>query len=220
MDQLKFSIFLSFLTFLLLFQGCAKHKCPETQLYTMVLAAGVSGKDTRVDNYQPNTAFNDAESLMAAAWTINGNSTMFRSFIDFDYSSIPPGAEIQKATLQLFADTLNQGPMGHGHSTLSGENSFYVKHVTSSWNEATLTWNTQPSADDINEVLAPASSSPEENYSLDVTAMVKDQVRHPNNYFGFLLILANENYYRGVSFCSGSYPDPSRHPQLVVEYLL
>lgn len=155
--------------------------------------------------------------LAANAWTFNKEPGIIRSLLQFDLSSVPPNAEIIKASLSLYAWDSDTG-LGR-HSPRSGSNEGLLQRVTSSWDENTVTWNTQPSSTELNQVLLPPSTSPEQNYlDIDVTTLVQDMVNNREASFGFMLKLRTESVYRILNFCSSDHTDATRHPKLNIEY--
>src|SRR5262249_35786347 len=113
----------------------------------------------------------------AAAWTNMGNPSNERSLVQFDLSSIPPSAQITSALLSLFHNpTPASAP---GHSQLSGPNDALLQRITSTWDEMTVTWNTQPTTTTQNQVTLPPSTSATQDYTnIDVTALVQDMVNN------------------------------------------
>ncbi len=178
----------------------------------------VCGKDAilhglsseRTVNYGTNAQF------LANAWTFGGTPGRVRSVIEFDLHSIPPGSVITSASFTLYAWGL---PTGSGpHSTLSGSNEAWLRRVTSPWDENTVTWNTQPATTTVDQVSVPASVSPTEDYTIDVTTLVQDIVNDPANSFGFELLLKTEAYYRRLNFCSSDNTNPLLRPRLEVHF--
>ena len=115
----------------------------------------------------------------------------------FDLSAVPASSYVEQATLTLYNDVTFSNT---GHSSLSGSNAGWIQKVTGLWNENTITWNNQPAATAVNEVAVPQSTGPNEDYTLDVTALVQDMVAHPSSNFGMMLRLQTEAAYR-APFC-------------------
>lgn len=155
--------------------------------------------------------------LAANAWTFGGEGAVVRSALNFDFSGIPADARIDSAFLSLYAwDSLS----GFGqHSTRSGANDVWIQRITSSWDESTVTWNTQPTFTTDNRVAIPASTSPTQDYlKIDVTPLLKDIVDNPTTSFGFLLSLQDESFYRLMNFASSDHADSTRHPKIKICY--
>lgn len=136
-----------------------------------------------------------------------------RGLIQFNLTSIPQGATIVSAKLNLYAYTTGS-TVGH----IQPDNAFYLKRVTQAWGENTVTWNNQPAATTSNQLLMPASTSPTQDYiNIDVLTLVNDMIAFGNN--GFMIQLAVEDTNRGVLFCSSNFPDQLKHPKLEITYL-
>lgn len=171
-----------------------------------------------------NINYGNEDAIPYLDWTFyaNGcNSGTMRSFIRFtDVSTIPAGATIVSAQLELF---------GFPTGTLYRDNSYYpgsphptnpgwVKRVTSTWSESTVTWNTQPTTTTTNQLAIPASATQYNwNQALNVTTLIQDMVNSGQN-FGFMLQLQTEAHYRGVHFASSDHATPALRPRLTVTY--
>lgn len=190
-----------------------------TSIKTIQVKATQNGKDAVLHGLptQVNINYGQNPQLPAEAWTFGGETGVIRSVFQFDLSSIPPKAQILKASLTLYAWGSETG-LGK-HSPKSGSNEGLLQRVTSNWDENTVTWDTQPTATEANQVLLPPSTSPDQNYiDIDVTNLVQDMKINPEASFGFMLKLKTESKYRALNFCSKEHADPSRHPKLTVEY--
>jgi hypothetical protein len=70
---------------------------------TIVLQPGPSeGKDAKIFNIGSLQNYGSDLDFIAATWTFGGEPGTLRSLIQFDLSSIPPGAGIVDARLSLF----------------------------------------------------------------------------------------------------------------------
>ena len=171
---------------------------------TIVLQPGpIEGKDAFLHGLasESDNNFGSNAQLPADAWTFGGDAGIIRSIMEFDLSSIPAGAVINGAYLSLYSWD-SSGGLGQ-HSTQSGSNDSWVQRITSSWDELTVTWNTPPSVDVINQVALPASTSSTQDYlDIDVSTLVQDMVDNPSTSFGFMLRLQDETYYRRMNFAS------------------
>lgn len=174
-----------------------------------------SGEDAYIDNRLPNSNFGSIEDFMAAAWTNSGTETIVRSLVKFDLSSIPTNAVVNSASLTLYA----YNSVGNQtHSTLSGSNAALIQKITDSWSESTVTWNNQPTTSAINQLTLAASTSTNQNYTINVTAHVQDMVANPSTNFGFMLKLITEQYYRKLVFASSDNANAGLWPKLEINY--
>jgi len=172
--------------------------------------------------YIGNTSLNYAAArepreLGAEFWTINSQPVAVRSVFKFDLSGIPANATIRSAQLTLFSNptpyTANLSTPNYGSS-----NAFYIQRVSTAWDTANnATWNTQPEIDTTAQVLVPQSNQSSQDINADVTQLVKNIIASGNNY-GFEIRLQTEVLYNSRIFCSSSYSDSTKRPQLVINY--
>ncbi len=181
---------------------------------TRTFRPGPEGKDAVVWSHPDRRHSNDGDRpyLDALAWTWSGVPGVMRSLVEIDLTSIAPGTSIVEARLELFANP-NGSPSGH--SDLSGSNAWLLSRIAGSWDEHTVTWNSQPPIDSTQQILLQRSTSNLQAYSIDVTGMVQDMVDHPAGNHGFMLQLQTEQHYRAIRFGT-SDADLSLRPRLVV----
>lgn len=167
-------------------------------------------------NYS-NRNFGNHPEFQASAFTAQGIPLTVRSLIRFDLSQIPVGTKISSAHLYLFSvDNTVNGP---GHFSTDSTNSLIIQKVTSHWDEQSVSWNTQPATTSEGQIVLPPSDSINQNYAIDVTLFVQEMVNDPQNNFGFMMRMENEEFYRKILFASSDYPDDaSKHPALVIRY--
>ena len=177
----------------------------------------IAGKDAFINSLQPSTVGGTVTDLDALAWTNSGNPSTVRGLIDFDLSQIPTGAIINSATLTLYHNPTSSNSSAK-HQSLSGSNEGLISRVISTWDENTVTWNTQPQTTTQNEVIIPQSTSENQDYSLDVTDLIKDMINNPSSSYGFMIRLKTEQYYRSLVFASSDHPNASKHPKLEISY--
>jgi Secretion system C-terminal sorting domain len=177
-----------------------------------------AGKDAFLASFGSNVNYGNHPEYTAIGWTCGGVQCIGRSLLEFDLSSIPLGATVQSASLDLYANT---SPNNGNGSPMFGPNAAKLYRVTSSWNESSVTYNSQPTYDINNPINLPASTSAFQNYlAINVTSMVSDMVSNPSSNFGFLLKLNSELPFSSIIFASSDFSDSLLWPELNVEYTL
>ncbi len=172
------------------------------------------GKDAEIALIVPNNNYGNSGKCSPYAWTQNSILNVVRPLIEFDLSNIPANATITDAKFTLFYNP-NYAPL----TQHNGSNAFWIKRITSTWTENTVTWNTQPTTTSINQVSVPQSLSPTQDYiDIDVTALVQDMINNPATSFGFMLQLQNETPYADVMLASSDNIDKTLHPKIQITY--
>jgi hypothetical protein len=87
--------------------------------------------DTYVDMYQPDQNFGEAETLEV---NDNNGTETARTYFKFNISSIPDNVKIHYALIRLYFCDSEGG----------GEPRMGIYQVNNSWNENTITWDSQP----------------------------------------------------------------------------
>lgn len=179
---------------------------------------GEAGKDAHVEYHRPDLNAKDYPYMLAVAWTFSGQLAVFRSFIEFDLSSIPTGSKIGKARLSLYEyHTEASATSGHYHEY--GSNAFVIRQVTAPWREDSITWNTQPTTTNERMVMIPQDTSATQDYlNIDVTAIVQYWVNNPGSNHGLMVKLSKEEPYRGVLLAFSDCALTEKRPKLVISY--
>jgi len=173
------------------------------------------GKDAVIGSLLPNTNYATHPDFIACAWTNQGDPSTCRSLISFDLATIPAGATVIQATLELFHYA---SPLNTGHSNMSGPATCWLERIIQPWTENTVTWNNQPATSGVNQLNIPAPTVMTQNYSINVISLVTDMLNDPANSFGFELRLQNEGFYRSLLFASSDMSNPALHPKLTIIY--
>lgn len=189
--------------------------------FALIMQPGPSeGTDAFVEDYPEgdyrNRNFGDTEELSAISWTSSGLPFLTRSFLDFDFSAIPENAMIDSAKISLFA----HGSVAHGdgHAALEGTNEFFLERVITEWDEHTITWNNQPETTTLSQRLVPASSDQYQDYTINVTELVRDIYQSPSESYGFRISLRTEEVYKRVFFATSDIPEENRRPKIEIYY--
>ena len=180
---------------------------------SLVLQPGpMDGKDAIVWSITPDSTWGWNQEATLTAWTYGGDPSYKRFYIEFDYSSIPAGAIIDSAYLFY-----HNNPSAPSHSGLhSGSNTFWVRRVTSSWDEDSISWNNAPSDTTQNQVQVGASTSNTMDYKIDDKNLVEDQLQYGNH--GFFMRLVTEATWRAVVCASSNATDSTNHPAIKIYY--
>lgn len=186
---------------------------------TLVLQPdSADGKDGYIDDINASIGQASSPELNSAAWTIMGAPVLERGLIDFNLSALPPGSTVQSASLTLYNNPNSTNGFQNGeHSHTSGSNAALLQRIVSPWAE-NVSWNNQPSTTTQNEVLLPQDTTPHEDYEIDVTQLINDQINNPGSSFGFMLKLQTELFYRILVFASSDHPNPALWPRLEICY--
>lgn len=170
------------------------------------------GANTANNNY--GYAIQNAAYAIPATALIGGLNVN-RALIDFNLASIPSGATIISANLNLYA----LGAFGSlpGHS--GSNNSAYLQRVTQNWTENTVTWNNQPTSSSQNQVTLNQSINATQNYlNINVLPLIQDMMNNSSSSFGFLLKLISETSSNSLAFASKDHSNPNLIPTLVITY--
>lgn len=181
---------------------------------------GKEGKDaylfSRTDMKDSN--FADSPRFSSEAWTWDNErlgTGISRSLIEFDLGGKEFPGYLKAAFLHLKSDTLNYTK---GHSWHTRSNAGWLERVKSAWAETTVTWTNQPATDTAGRVALPKSDFEEQNYKVNVTAMVADMITNPDRNFGLLLRAQTEATYQALNFASGDHVDSTLRPVLELRF--
>ena len=175
---------------------------------------GTDGIVSLVGSVSPDQTNPDYMLVGASAWTWSGSPGVQHGYLDFDFSSVPAGAPVATAILTLTGVGTSNDSL-FAESTLSGSNATTISRVTSAWDEATLTWNNQPTTTSDGAVVIGPSTSPDESFDVDVTAQVRTMLSNGQTY-GFAFQLVDETYYRSMMFAGSNNPNAGARPQLTL----
>jgi hypothetical protein len=159
-----------------------------------------------------NNNYGTSTSLYAYSWTSSGTPYNIRSYIGFNLSSIPTGAKVCSASLTMYTTS------GNDQSGYDYPNTSYLKKVTSTWSQSTVTWNTQPSFSSTDTI--PFGPTTGTVATINVTSDVQNMVSSSSTNYGWAMMLKNEaNYYAALVFYSSDYTTASLRPLLTVTYV-
>lgn len=186
-----------------------------------------------------NSAQGKAPVLSAGIWQVGGTSMQNTSILRFDLGELlalvnsGQGKRITSAQLVLHANTTDklygQGVNNTetpGHSTLKGDNAFYLIPVHNSWQEGTVTWSdfyssshyTPSTIRGLPSVAVPGSDNPTQDFEIDVKDMLQALTKVNVRELTLELKLQRMPAMAQVTFHSRE-AEPEHRPRLVVELL-
>lgn len=199
------------LVLVLLLSGCAIHTEERTNMASLTVYAS---QDCMVRDTSSTTNYNAYPYMSVGT---QSSSRKLRSYLDFNFSSLPAAAEITSASLYLRQISQTLGST----DTLT----FDLYRVTGSWSESTITWDTQPATEataTITGLSAPLLTT-EQWVSWDITTLVDELITEGDT--GIMLraqseVLANDykSFYtkegdtskKAYIVINYNYPDPSK----------
>ena len=219
LDLMVFTILLASL----IAGGCEKSDSLIGETHTIKIKNSDSdGKDAIIWTERPDRNLGTSSDFQAMAWTwfaLGFDEGVRRSLIEFDLSDIPENANISQATLTLYYNpTSSDVPQTLGHSERSGSNVTILTRIVEPWEELEVTWNNQPKINSKDQIIVPPSFSNTQDYEIDVTTMIAEMIKNPDENYGFMFSLGQEDHYRAVILASSDHEDPALHPKLEIHY--
>ncbi len=164
---------------------------------------------TEIANYNPNNGDNTQVQLMTAAWTCSSIGIPrcnYRTLIKFDLSDIPANSIVDSVNLYLYAQTDNQLGLP-GSPTYGDANTSILRRILEPWDIINTGWDNQPNVSSSDQKILKQSTSPVQNYVIDITDFATDWIAHPENNNGMLMRLKTEEAYNSMIFNSGKAAD-------------
>ena len=176
-----------------------------------------TGKDLYVTKRYPDKRFNDFHLLIG-----NGSDAdfIYRSYLQFDLSTVPNDAMIVSAELKLFKYS----------SVNTVDFSIGIHKVTDDWTINSISWYSQPTFNAIPEDTILSTSSKNIWLSWDISSLMQGWIDGSIDNFGVLLKDTDEvlieNFIRCFSSECGGYPeaeeiyeaDITKRPKLEITY--
>jgi len=164
-------------------------------------------QDTYVDSANPDANFANDGALRLLRIFLGQTTWQQQFYLRFDLSSIPPGALIQSAELDLF-------------QTAGTSNPVRVYTVTSAWDAPQTTWNKQPDIGSAESWSAPATTNQYITYtSSGFIGLVQNWVNAPGRNFGLMLASGATATSDGREF-HGAENASGQSPRLRITYAL
>ncbi len=181
------------------------------------------GQDAFISSAFPSLNFGDNHHLFIKSENTFPTNTYYRSLLKFDLSDIPAGVQILDANIRFFYSALQNQPSNVG---LDGEeipqNEFYLRRITSNWEETTLNWENQPNYTREQEILVnPVVSEIDNILDVDISELLQTIINNPAENFGFILMLKTEQGDRSVTYASSDADGVSgtQSPVISIEFI-
>lgn len=182
---------------------------------------GIDGKDASLgyhDGYNTSSS-NYGNDVYLKAFCMpgaQGGVNINRGLLEFDLSQIPENVQIISATIELFgAGFINQNAQGH-----YGQNQLIISKLNNTWIENNVTWNNAPAVSQSEIINLPASTSFNQDYQIDVSNWVEDNLSNQVKKVSLQIALQSENPNEsaGVFFFSSDYSLQNKRPKITVVY--
>jgi hypothetical protein len=174
---------------------------------TLTLQPGSELKDANISQVIPEENHAEHPDLWVCYEIYDKGTYWSKGLIEWDLSALPPGAIIQRATLDLYNLFSFGNPVG----------AVNILRITEPWDEYQVNWNNQPAT--ASEVIATVNwPVPDTWCTFDITQLVKDWRAgiYPN--YGIEIVQSDICQHGGVKFASSEDPVAEHHPRLIIEY--
>ncbi|MCJ7790175.1 MAG: DNRLRE domain-containing protein [Candidatus Atribacteria bacterium] len=175
---------------------------------TKTLQPGPEGIDSGVDSEFPNINWGN----LAYSDVGNNATTIRRTYIKFDLSTVPVNAVVVDADLRLY----HYGGPGTDDFTIG------LYKVTSAWDENTITWSLQPTYSVDAETTSDITISATTWGSWDIDTLVQTWLDGSITNYGVVLKDADEASVNSIAyFWTSDYTtDISKRPKLEIDYYI
>jgi len=163
------------------------------------------GKDSNVSSTLPDFNASKHVYLRIGKW----GDTIYKSYLQFDLSTLPVDAVILYADLKLYQSITN----GTEDFTIG------VFKIDSNWEENTITWNNQPGYHPIPESTSPIIMDDSTWLSWDISSLLQGWVDGSIANHGIVLVATTTVSFSEVFFPSSDYIDiPGQRSKLEITY--
>ena len=175
---------------------------------TRTLQPGAEGIDTAVESAYSTSNY----ALWPFTGIGNSASTIVRTYIKFDLSSIPANARVSDADLKLYQ-----------YDTIGTENfTIELLKINNSWDESTICWDLQPtrSSDPIISSSITAGATTWEYWDIDT--LVQGWLDGTITNYGMMLKDTDESSVNTIAyfFTSDYITDTTKCPKLEIDYYI
>jgi hypothetical protein len=174
----------------------------------ITLQPDAAGIDTGIESALPANNY----ALLFYTGVGNSASTIVRTYIQFDLSSIPADAIVTDADLKLYQYSAN------------GTDNFTVglHKITSAWDESTIDWDPQPTSSTDAEITSSITALATTWRSWDIDTLVQGWLDGTITNYGVVLKDTDESSVNTIAyfFTSDYTTDITKRPKLEIGYYL
>ena len=178
----------------------------STQYIT--LQPGAEGIDSTMQTALPYINYGSLTMALVG----NTVSSILRTYIKFDLSTVPANARITDADLRLYQ-----------HDTFGSDNfTIGLYNVTGDWDESTITWNLQPTSSTDAEITNNITAGATTWKSWDIDTLVQGWLDGTITNYGMMLKDTEETLVSTVTyFYTSDYTtDTTLRPKLEIDYYI
>lgn len=178
----------------------------STQYIT--LQPDAAGIDTGIESIFPTNNY----ALLNYTGIGNSASTIVRTYVEFDLSSIPADVRITDADLKLYQ-----------YNTIGSDNfTIGLYRVTSNWDESTITWNLQPTSSTDAEITSNITVGAITWKSWDIDTLLQGWLDGTISNYGMMLKDTDESSDNTIAyFYTSDYTtDSTKCPILEIDYYI
>jgi hypothetical protein len=174
---------------------------------TKILQPGPEGIDSGIESLYPNNNYGNLTYCAVG----NNATTIVRTYIKFDLSTVPGDAVVVDADLKLY----QWGTFGTANFTIA------LYNVTSAWDESTITWNLQPTCSIDAEITSDITAAIAWK-SWDIDTLVQTWLDGSITNYGVVLKDTDEASVNTLAyFWTSDYTaDTTKRPELVIYYYI
>jgi hypothetical protein len=187
---------------------------------SITLRSDSRSKSVLITNMSEDKTGDLSPVMIAASWADSSKQFECRSFLEFNYISLPKilindPSLISSAELILF-------PVNEilSENNINKAGKFFVRRVTENWEDSVTVWSNQPSADSSIQIIKKIKMKQKNNpVFVDVTKLVREMLLSGNK--GFMICSENttsESNATGVLFASPKNNNETLRPLLVINY--
>jgi len=175
---------------------------------TIVLQPGAEGIDTGVESIFPTNNY----ALWPFTGIGNSASTIVRTYVKFDLSSIPTDVRVTDADLKLYQYSAN------------GTDNFVIGlyKITNDWDESTIDWDPQPTSSTDAEITIDITAAAITWKSWDIDTLVQGWLEGTITNYGMVLKDTDESSVNTIAyFYTSDYTtDTTQRPKLEIDYYI